>query len=262
MRHAARIQRTFALDQFTGLASSFARLGSKLGAVADVLGFGGMLFKPRTEQLIQCSAHKSGDLWVEKFLFRLIVERWVLQLDADDRGQSFAQILAGDCILAIFKDAGALAVTVDGHSDRLLECRDVGSAIAVWNVVAKRQERFIHRVRVLHGNICTRAAFFVLAGDRNDWALRVLRGIHVPNIASQSVGGVEKLLANVARRVNPLVAQGDLDARIQKAQFTEAMLQAVELEIGVRKDFMIGLEGDARSIACPCLAFSDDMQRL
>ena len=221
-----------------------------------------MFFKPRAEQLIQRSAYKGGDFWVEKFLFRLIVERWVLQLDADDRGQSFAQILASDCILAIFKDAGALAVTVDGHSDRLLECRDVGSAIAIRNVVSKRQQRFIHRVRVLHGNVCTRATFLILTGHRNNGALRVLRSIHVPNVASQSIGGVEILFANVARRVNPFVTQGDLDARIQEAQFTEAMLQALKLEIGVSKDFVIRFKGDARSVACPRLAFSDHMQRL
>ena len=262
MRHAARIQGALALDEFTGFASSLARLGSKLGAVADVLRFSGMFFKPRAEQFIQRAAYKRGDLWVEKFLFRLIVERWVLQLDADDRGQSFAQILAGDCILAIFKDAGALAVTIDSHSDRLLECRDVRSAIAVWNVVSKRQERFIHGVRVLHGNVCARSAFLILAGNRNNGALRVLRSIHVPNVASQSIGGVEMLFANVARRVNPLVAQGDLDARIQEAQFTEAMLKALKLEIGVSKDFVIRLEGNTRSIARPRLAFSDHMQRL
>ena len=262
MRHAARIQGAFALDEFTGLARSLARLSSKLGAVTDILRFGGMFFKPRAEQLIQRSAHKGGDLRVEQFLFRLIVERRVLQLDADDRCQSFAQILASDCILAIFKDAGALAVTIDSHSDRLLECRDVRSTIAVWNVVSKRQQRFVHGVRVLHGNVCTRAAFLILAGNRNDWALRVLCSIHVPNVASQSIGGVEILFANVARRVNPLVAQGDLDARIQEAQFAEAMLEALELKIGVSKDFVIRLEGDARPIASPRLAFSDHMQRL
>ena len=262
MRHTARIQGAFALDQFTGFASSFTRLSSKLGAVANVLRFGGMFFKPRAEQLIQCSAHKGGDLRVEQFLFRLIVERGVLQFDADDRGQSFAQIFASDCILAILKDAGALAVTIDGHSDGLLERRDVGAAIAVWNVVSKRQERFIHGVRVLHGNVCTRAAFLILAGNRNDWALRVLRSIHVPNVASQSIGGVELLFANVARRVNALVTQGDLDTRIQEAQFAEAMLQALELEIGVSKDFVIRLEGNARSVARPRLAFGDHMQGL
>ena len=261
VRHAARIERALALDEFARLACRLAGLCRKLGAVADALGVRRVFLEPCAQQLVERAADEGSHLGVEELLLGLVVERGVLQLDADDGAQALAQVLAGDLVLAVLEEAGAARVAVDGHGERLLERGDVRAAVAVGDVVAEGQQELAHRVRVLHGDVGAHAADLVLAGDGDHRALHVLGGVDVPHVAGQAVGGVEGLLADVAGGVDALVAQVDLHARVQEAELAQAMLEALELEVGVGEDLVVGLEADARAVAARGLALGDHVER-
>ncbi len=96
-------------DEVAGLAGGLAGLGGELGLGDDLLGGLRVLFEELRELVVDDLGDDPLDLAVAQLGLGLALELGVGHPDADDRGEAFLEVLAGDLQVLVPRGRGALA---------------------------------------------------------------------------------------------------------------------------------------------------------
>ena len=164
----------------------------------------------------------AGDIAVEP-AFSLAFKLRLRHFYADDRGEAFSDIVAGEILLNIFEQSGLLAVRVDRSSQRRAESLEVRAAIHGVDVVGKTEQRFRVSIVVLQRYFDT---------DRS--ARTGLIAFHVNRVfVEHGFSAVEMLdefryaavINELGRffRLHSFVGQRDLEAFVEKRQLAQPL---------------------------------------
>ena len=93
---AAAVERALAADEIARLARRLARARGVDGLADDALGDGGILFEELTELVVDDRLDDALDLGVAELRLGLALELRLRNLDADDAGQTLADVVAAD----------------------------------------------------------------------------------------------------------------------------------------------------------------------
>ena len=97
------------------------------------------------------------DLGVAELAFGLTLELRLQHLDADNRGQAFAHVLAGEVRVLLLEDSRLARVTIEHVGQRGTETGQVAATSMVWIVLANAQDVFDEGVVVLESDLDLRA---------------------------------------------------------------------------------------------------------
>ena len=166
------------------------------------------------------------DLGVAELGLRLALELGLGQLDADDRGQALADVVARQVRVVVLEDAGPARPVVQRARQGGPEARDVGAAVDRVDVVGEGQDVLGVGVVVLEGDLDDGRAVAPLDVDR-----AVVEGllvpVQVPDERHEAALEVERALA-----VDPLVDERDPDALGQVGRLAEALGDRLERVLG------------------------------
>src|SRR5262245_1831596 len=131
----AAIERALPADQVAGLASRFAR-PRRIDRFADDLASDSrVLFQVGAQLVVDDRLDDSLDLGVAKLGFRLSLELRMRNLDADDAGQAFADVVAGDTFLEVFREVVLRRVRINRARQRRSEAGEVRATLVRVDVV-------------------------------------------------------------------------------------------------------------------------------
>ena len=162
-----RVQRSLAPRQVAGLARRFARPRrfDRLGQ--NPARHRRILLQESAQAFVDGGFDHSLDFAVPQLGFGLSFELGIPQLDADNRHQSFAHILAGRILLQILQQIVGLRVGIDRARQRRFESGQVRPALVRVDVVGKGEDRLAVAVVVLHRHFNDD---ILLPRSRNKWA--------------------------------------------------------------------------------------------
>ena len=139
---AAAVEGALAAHQVAGLARGFARPGRVDRLADDPLGDGRVLFEELTELVVDDRLDDALDLGVAELGLGLALELRLRDLDADDRGQPLADVVAADAgVLQVLRQVALGGVGVDGARQRGAEARQVRAALVRVDVVGEREDQ-------------------------------------------------------------------------------------------------------------------------
>src|SRR5207248_1859391 len=133
----AAVERAFAADQIARLPRRFTRARRIDRLADDPPGDGRILFEIRTELVVEDRLDDPFDFGVSKLRLGLAFELRVRDLHADHRRQAFADVLAGDALLQVFREIVLRRVRVDRAGQRRLEAGEVRAALVRVDVVGE-----------------------------------------------------------------------------------------------------------------------------
>ena len=113
-RQAAQVEGALAAGGFAGLAGRFAGPGGLDGLLQDPLGDLGVLLQELRQLLVHQRLHIALDLGVAQLGLGLPLELRLGDLDRDDGGQAFAQVVARDGHLLLLEQLVGAGVAVHG----------------------------------------------------------------------------------------------------------------------------------------------------
>ena len=185
------------------------------------------------------------DLGVAQLGLGLALELGIGHLDADDRGQALADIVARQVVLGVLDDPLAARPVVEAARQGRAEARDVGAAVDRVDIVSKGKDCLGIAVVVLDGDLDGGRAVATLDGDGPvAEGLAVL--VEVAHEAGDATLEVEGLLLD---RVDPLVHEADVDALGQVRRLAHALGDGVEVEVDGLEDLGVGHEHGGRAVA-------------
>ena len=191
-------------DEVAGLAGGLAGLGGELGLGDHLLGRLRVLLQEVAELLGDDLADDPLDLGVAELGLGLPLELGVGHPDADDRGQAFLEVLAGDRqVLPLARGVG-LGVVVHRPGQGTPEAGQVRPALDGPDVVAVRHQRLADGVVVLQSDLDFNRPLLVFAGKHHRGVQGGLRPVEVGDELGEAAGGEELL---TLRLVAPLVRQ-------------------------------------------------------
>src|SRR4029450_3210522 len=129
------VERALPADQVARLTSRFARPRRVDRLADDLPGDGRVLFQVGAELVVDDRLDDPLDLGVAKLGFRLSFELRMRNLDADDAGQAFADVVTGDALLEIFREIVLRRVRIDRARQRRSEPGEVRAALVRVDVV-------------------------------------------------------------------------------------------------------------------------------
>ena len=194
-RHA--VERALADDEVAGLAGGLASAGRGQALLDDPAAVGGVLVEVLAEAVGDGRLDLALDLGVAELGLGLALELRLGQLDADDRGQALADVVAGQVAVGVLEHAGAAGPVVERARQRGPEAGDVRAAVDRVDVVREREDVLGVRVVVLEGDLDGGAALAPLDVDR-PVVERLLVPVQVADEGLQAAFEVERALA-VAR---------------------------------------------------------------
>ena len=249
-RQARDLERALAPGQVAGLPRSLPRRCGLDRLGDDRAGLGRVLFEPLAEPFADDPFHHRLDLGAHQLLLGLGGEFGIGHLDRENAGEPFPGVVAGDRDLLALGDAAPGCVAVDRTGQRRAEPRKVAAAIGLSDVVGKAEDRLVIAVVPLQRGLNDDVVSAVPDHDRVA-DQRLLGAVEVADEcldAALVVEGREPGLGSA------LVPQRDVQAGVEEGELAQAMLQLVEIELGLREDLARRQEGHARARALGGLA--------
>jgi hypothetical protein len=182
------------------------------------------------------------DVSVAELCLRLALELRVRQLDADDRRQPLANVVAAQVGILLGEDPGLASPVVERRGERGSEAGDVRAAVDGMDVVGKGQNRLGEAVVVLQGDLHARGVDHPLDVDR-PLVQHLAPSVQVADEARHPTLEVEVLLA-----VDSIIAQADPEPLVQVGGFSQPRRNQVPAEIQRLEDLRVWLEEGARTV--------------
>src|SRR5918995_1655565 len=206
--------------------------------VDDCLGFTRPLLQELGKITVGHALDETLDLRVPELGLGLPLELGLLQLDRDDRGQTFPDVVAGKAILFLLEKTLLPGVSVDRPRQRRPETGEVRAAFVSVDVVGEREDRVLEAAVPLHGDLHVPYLLLALKVEDSlvDGVLRLVDVLHeVPYAALVLVRDVPFFF--------PLVYEPDLESLVEESPLAEPAAQSVEREVlGLGKDLGVRLE--------------------
>src|SRR5215218_7640314 len=210
--------------------------------VDDRLGLTRMLLQELGQVTVGRALDEALDLRVPQLGLGLPLELRFLQLDRDDRGQSFPDIVAGKTLLFLLEEALLTGVGGDRARQRRPETREVRSAFVRVDVVGEREDGVLEAAVPLHRDLYFARVLLALEVEDGlvDGVLRLVDVLHeVSYAALVPVSNVPVLF--------PLVKEPYLQSLVQEGRLPKATAQGVERELdGLGEDLGVGHEAYGR----------------
>jgi hypothetical protein len=197
-----------------------------------------MLFQVDREPVVHERLDDALHLAVAEPRLGLTLELRLRDLDADDRRQTLAHVVALEALVVLLHQAVRHGVGVDGARQRRAQSDEMGAALDRVDVVGEGVDALGVAVVPLHRNLDVDAFARALQVDHVGMDGR-LGAVQVSDEGDDATF-VEELV----RLAVALVVDRDPDATVQERQLAEPLREDVEAEIDVLEDERIGLEGD------------------
>ena len=203
----------------------------------------GVLLEIGAELVVEDRLDDALDLGVAELGLGLPFELRVRNLDADDRGQPFADVVAGDALLQVLREVVLRRVGVDRARQRRAEPREVRAAFVRVDVVGEGVDRLGVAVVPLQRDLGVDAVLLAAHVDRLLVDRRLVL-VQVRDERDDAAFVVELVALAVA-----LVVERDDDAAVQERQLAQPLRERVEAEDRRLEDLRVGLERDLRAAA-------------
>ena len=162
-RQRAAVERALAADEIARLARRLARARGIDRLADDPARDAGVLLEEGAELVVDDRLDDALDLGVAELGLGLPLELRMRNLDADDRGQPLADVVAADALLQVLRQIVLARVGVDRARQRRAEAREVRAALVGVDVVGEGVERLRVAVVPLQGDLDLDAVFLALA---------------------------------------------------------------------------------------------------
>ena len=192
-----------------------------------MLGDGRVLFEERAELVVDDRLDDALDLGVAELGLGLAFELRIRDLDADDRGHAFADVVAADRrVFQVLREVVGVRVGVDRARQRGAEPGEVRAAFVRVDVVRERELHRVVAVVPLQRDLGVDAVAVAVHEHRLlvDHALVLVQVLDERHDAAVVVEAVA--LAGFA-----LVVERDRDAGVQERQLAQAAGERVEAEV-------------------------------
>ena len=202
-----------------------------------------VLLEKGSELVVENRLDDALDLGVPELGFRLTFELRPRNLDADNGGQPFADVVAAQArVLQVLRQVVLSGVEVDRPRQRGAEAGQVRAAFMRVDVVGKRVDRLGVAVVPLQGDLDVDAVLLAVHVNR----LVVDDGLVLIEIADERgyAALVEKLVALPAVA---LVIDGDRHAAVEERELAQPLRERVEAELHGLENLRVGLERDLRA---------------
>ena len=229
---AHAIQNTFASRHVAGFAGSFT-CACRFNDLADNdLGVVRTLLQVVVQEFADDVFNRAAHFARDQLVFGLAGELGLRHLDGEYAAQAFAHVIACNFYLGFFSQLAVVNVFVDDARHGGAQSGQVGTAVALRNVVGKAKHLFAVTTVPLHRHF-----------NADVGALVALTVAHrVKDVGMQNrfafVGEVHKAFdtagaGEVVFFASTLVFEADLHTVVQKAQFAQTFAQNLVMEIVV-----------------------------
>ena len=231
-------EKPLAPRQVAGLARRFTRPRGVEHLLDDLTAGVGILFQEDGQLLVDDGLHDALDLAVAEFGLGLPLKLGLGHFDAQDTGQTLADVLAGQILFDVLEQVVIAGVGVDGASQGALEADEVGATFYRVDGIDERKDGLVVGVVVLHRHF--EAHVVALPGDED--RLRVQHRLVLVEVGDERRDAA--LVMEVVPAAIALIFDGDAQPAIEEAEFPQASGQDVETEFGgLGKNLGVRLEG-------------------
>src|SRR5947209_13824944 len=237
----AGLEEALALDQVARLPRRLSRAGGGERLLDDAPSLRRALLEVLGQALRDRDRDVALDLRVPQLAFRLALKLRLEDLDADDRGETFAHVLAGEVRVRLLEDPGLARIAVEHVGQGGAKAGDVAAAFHRVDGVRERDDVLDEGVVVLERDLHLRALDLALdvEGRHVDDLLFAVEGAHERDDAAFEVEG----LGDAQR----FVVERDLEALVQVGHLAKAVADDLAVELRLRKDLGIGPEAHDRA---------------
>ncbi len=235
---AHAVERALAARHFTGLARGFTRAGGVDDLAADDLGVVRRFQQEVAQRLRYQFLDRQPHFRRHQLVLGLRAEFRLGHLDRQHAGQALAHVVAGGLDLGLLGDLVFFDVLVDDARHRRAQAGQVGTAIALRNIVGEAEHLLVEAVIPLHRHFDGNA-FLLRIGVEDIRMQHRLGAIDVFDETLDAAGEGEILFLAGA-----LIGQANMHAVIEERQFADALGQDLVMEFDVREDFLVGEEVD------------------
>ena len=200
--------------------------------------FGGMLFEELGQLGVDRGLDQRADLGVAQLCLGLALELRVLELDRDDRRETFADVFAGQVLFFLFEQALLASVVVDGARERAAKARQVGPALGGVDVVGEGEDRVVVRRVPLHGDFDLTVGGLVFEVDH-----RAMDGVFVAVDVVDEVAHAAGVLEHGGLALGALVDELDAQVLGEEGRLAQALRQHAVVVLDLFEDVGVGHEG-------------------
>ena len=240
---ARSVEGSLAPREVAGLAGRLAGPGGFQDLEHDPLGVGRMLLEILRQLLVDQALDDPLDLGVAELALGLPLELGVRDLDADDRAEALAGVVALERLGLVLHHARRVREGVQGAGERALEADQVGAAVVGVDVVGEGVGVLGVAVVPLERDLDLHPVPRPLDED-GLLVERLLVAVQVLDEGGDPAQVLEGVLLAVA-----LVLEGDEDPAVQERELAQALREGVEAEGGGLEDLAVRLEGDLGAAA-------------
>src|SRR5688572_4601569 len=243
-RKAAAVERALASHQISRLAGRFARPRGIDRLADDALGNGRRFLQILAELVVDDRLDDAFDLGVSELRLGLSFELRLRNLDADDAGQAFADVVAADArVLEILGEIALGRVVVDRPGERGAEAGQVRAALVRIDVVGEGEDQLGVAVVPLQRDLGVDTILHAAHVDRLVVDVRLVL-VQVLDERHDAAVVLELVALAVA-----LVVERDQDAAVQEGELAQPLRQRVEAVLGGFEDLSVGPERDLGAAA-------------
>ena len=228
---AAAVERALAAHQVARLARRFARTRGVDRLADDLLGDSGVLFEKLAEPVVHDRLDDALHFGVAELRLGLPFELRLRNLDADDAGQSFADVVTADVrVLEILREIVLRRVGVDRARQGSAESRQVRAALMGVDVVGEREDQLRIAVVPLQGDLGVDAVLVALHEHRLvvDDRLVLVQMLDERDDAA--------LVLELVALAVALVVDRDENAAVEEGELPESLGERVEAVFGRFED--------------------------
>ena len=160
-------------DQVARFARGLAGARGDQALFDDAAAVGRVFGQELVQRRVDHGLHRRADLGVVELVLGLALELRVEHLDADDRGQALADVVAAQVGVGVLEDARLAGVVVQAAGQRRAEAAQVGAAVDGVDVVGEGVDALGEAVVVLQRDLDARRR---RRGDRRRTACAAARG--------------------------------------------------------------------------------------
>ena len=240
-RQYSTLQRALLPGEVSRLPGRLPGPGRRQRLLDDGLGGLGVFVEEDGEVLVDGRLDGSADLAVTQLGLRLPLELGLHDLHAEDAGQPFPNVIAGEALVYLLEQIAAPGVVVDGPGERRLEPGQVGPTFMGVDVVDEGVRVLAEAVVVLHRHLDVR-----LLAARLEVEHLFVKGMSgAPHIRHE--GGQPTLVLMPLLRTVAFVGEHDREALVQVRHLTKTVVQGLEVVVELGEDLRVRLEGDVRA---------------
>ena len=202
-----------------------------------------MLFEPAAQRVIDERLDHRAHLGGDQLVLGLGGELRVGHFHGEHAGQALAAIVTGQIDLFLLRQAGRLRIGGDLPGQGAAQARQMGTAVALGDVVGEGQHILVIAVVPPHRHFDADAVAVVLDHDGLD-ELRRLRAVEIAHEGFQAAL-IEQILDLHFRMAR--VGQHHMHAGVQEGEFAQAMFDGAIIEVDHGEGFCGRQEGDLRA---------------